>query len=226
MSFESVEECLAHLEAELRDSLPKGHFDVLEYASIYYKHKAAQGEDPMKEDALEQFTLEIKQAIAKMDIYKYKKAIYAGLRTQQVLVITAELTSGKYVQIPQYFWHHPMSKEENIICIYNERNTAEETAKKLNDFMGKEAAKTEYSRLESQYLVCISEREFLEVLLSQKNDEVPIKYANILIICEAEKRTVECDLILGLMKDFVLPKRTNFRMILIGDYLDITNIKQ
>lgn len=159
---------------------------------------------------------EFEQAKRKLPLYCYKKAILKLLENHQCLVLSADTGTGKTTQLPQYLNNF---NQKNIICTQPRKlptltsadRVGFETGCQINAFTS--SFRVESTKLDS-FVNYFSEVAFLNYLLKQISNNNYLESVSVLIIDEAHERSLECDIILGLVKKYLLPNRPDLKVII------------
>lgn len=175
-------------------------------------------------------------------VYEWRNKILNLVQKNNVVIIASETGSGKTTQIPQYLYENAVEKlnskkkqqtvngkrRKNTIAITQPRRVAamsvakrvaEETGTKLGELVGyrvrfddKSCGKTKMKFMTDGMLVRAA---MLSPMLEQ---------FGIIILDEAHERTLQTDILLGILKR-AIAKRRNLKVVIMSATLDVDLFK-
>ncbi|CAG9329458.1 unnamed protein product [Blepharisma stoltei] len=164
--------------------------------------------------------IEAKLAMRRLPLYKNKNLIIDTARENQCVVVTAETGSGKTTQMPQYFLFNEISNNKLVFITQPRKIAAVSVAKRVQQELDGQGVcyilhKSEINKLNyCGGIVYFTENCFLSYLLIEIKSERFMEICQVLILDEAHERSLEFDVILGLIKQYILPRRPDFRLII------------
>ncbi|KAJ0412253.1 hypothetical protein ATCC90586_006639 [Pythium insidiosum] len=168
--------------------------------------------------------LSIQEGRKKLPVYPYRDALLEAIRNYQVLIIEGETGSGKTTQIPQYLHEVGYSELGRIGCTQPRRVAAMSVAARVAQEMGvKLGNEVGYSiRFED----CTSDKTVIKymtdgMLLREFLTEPDLKSYSVMVIDEAHERTLNTDILFGLIKD-IARFREDIKIIIASATLDAT----
>jgi pre-mRNA-splicing factor ATP-dependent RNA helicase DHX16 len=157
-----------------------------------------------------------------LPIYQYREQLLAAIEEYQVLIIVGETGSGKSTQIPQYLHESGFSKLGKIGCTQPRRVAAMSVAARVAEEMGcKLGNEVGYSiRFEDS----TSEKTILKymtdgMLMREFLGEPDLASYSVMIIDEAHERTLQTDVLFGLVKD-IARFRNDIKLLISSATLD------
>lgn len=165
------------------------------------------------------FASEARLISQNLPLLKYRQDIISHLLSNQCLILQADTGLGKTTQIPQYLFLHEYFSGYQIFCTQPRKLAAFCVAKRVNEEFrcsNITSSCVSYKGLKEMKetpIVYFSEYMFLSYLLTEIYNEYPLKTCRALIIDEVHERNVETDMILSLVKKYVLAKRPDFKLI-------------
>ena len=164
-----------------------------------------------------------------LPLLKYKNTILDLIKSNQCLILQADTGLGKTTQVPQYLLSDPYFSTHQIYCTQPRKIAAMCVAKRVNEEMQSNKAKSclnfiEISSIFNYSIVYFSESSFLNYLLTEIYNEVPLKSSKVLILDEAHERNIETDVILALIKFYILKKRKDFKLIITSATLQVETL--
>lgn len=144
---------------------------------------------------------EISDIRQKLPIYQYKQQIIDLISSNQISIIIGETGSGKTTQLCQYI--HEVYKNYKIIITQPRRVAAISVSKRVNEEIGIK------DKIVSGYKVRFEEQRGSEtrilfmtdgILIREFLNDPLLKKYNLVIIDEAHERSLNCDIILGILK--------------------------
>lgn len=163
---------------------------------------------------------EISQASRNLPLYSYKRQILETLYNSSFLVLTADTGAGKSTQLVQYLaLDSTICQEKTVICTQPRKIAASSLCKRVSIETGYKVGCCYYS---SEVLstgikpriIYMTENCLLNALLEELNKEIPMEWCNVIIIDEAHERSVECEILFGLVKKFLYLKRKDMKFII------------
>lgn len=145
---------------------------------------------------------EISEIRQKLPIYQYKQQILDLVSSNQISIIIGETGSGKTTQLCQYI--HEVYKSYKIIITQPRRVAAISVSKRVNEEIGIK------DKIVSGYKVRFEEHRGIEtrilfmtdgILIREFLNDPLLKKYNLVIIDEAHERSLNCDIILGILKE-------------------------
>ncbi|GLE00390.1 hypothetical protein PINS_up009147 [Pythium insidiosum] len=168
--------------------------------------------------------LSMQEGRKKLPVYPYRDALLEAIRNYQVLIIEGETGSGKTTQIPQYLHEVGYSELGRIGCTQPRRVAAMSVAARVAQEMGvKLGNEVGYSiRFED----CTSDKTVIKymtdgMLLREFLTEPDLKSYSVMVIDEAHERTLNTDILFGLIKD-IARFRDDIKIIIASATLDAT----
>lgn len=163
-----------------------------------------------------------------LPIYAYREPLLEAIRNYPVLIIEGETGSGKTTQIPQYLHEVGYSELGRIGCTQPRRVAAMSVAARVAQEMDvKLGNQVGYSiRFED----CTSEETVIKymtdgMLLREFLTEPDLRSYSVMIIDEAHERTLNTDILFGLIKD-VARFRDDIKIIVASATLDATKFSK
>ena len=157
-----------------------------------------------------------------LPIFQYREQLLAAIEEYQVLIIVGETGSGKSTQIPQYLHESGFSKLGKIGCTQPRRVAAMSVAARVAEEMGvKLGNEVGYSiRFEDS----TSEKTILKymtdgMLMREFLGEPDLASYSVMIIDEAHERTLQTDVLFGLVKD-IARYRNDIKLLISSATLD------
>ncbi|CAI8509994.1 unnamed protein product [Hanseniaspora opuntiae] len=190
----------------LEDKQPKKQNteDAVDYENLdtdllknmeYLKNTKIQNKSKMEKKS------EISDIRQKLPIYQYKQQIIDLISSNQISIIIGETGSGKTTQLCQYI--HEVYKNYKIIITQPRRVAAISVSKRVNEEIGIK------DKIVSGYKVRFEEQRGSEtrilfmtdgILIREFLNDPLLKKYNLVIIDEAHERSLNCDIILGILK--------------------------
>ncbi|CAK9302233.1 unnamed protein product [Gordionus sp. m RMFG-2023] len=177
----------------------------------------------------------IQKQCESLPIYSFRRDIYDALENYQTIIIVGETGSGKTTQLPKYLiewgWTDYINESNKMkICLVQPRRiavikSAARIAEEYGVVLGHQVGYV--IRFESCF---DSEKTKVKVvtrgiLLREMLKDPLLSAYSILILDEAHERSVEMDIIFGLVRK-VLKKRPTFRLIISSATLDVKDLVQ
>jgi pre-mRNA-splicing factor ATP-dependent RNA helicase DHX16 len=152
-----------------------------------------------------------------LPIYEYKQKILDLLKKNNILIIEGETGSGKTTQIPQYLYENGYCEKNKKICITQPRrvaamSVASRVAYEMGVKCGHEvgyAIRFEENISPMTKIIYMTDGILLRYLLSDNL----LQEFSVLIIDEAHERSIQTDIIFGIIKTLI-QKRTDLKIII------------
>lgn len=144
---------------------------------------------------------DISETRQRLPIYQYKQQIIDLISSNQISIIIGETGSGKTTQLCQYI--HEVYKNYKIIITQPRRVAAISVSKRVNEEIEMK------DKIVSGYKVRFEEKRGPEtrilfmtdgILIREFLNDPLLKKYNLVIIDEAHERSLNCDIILGILK--------------------------
>jgi ATP-dependent RNA helicase DHX8/PRP22 len=174
---------------------------------------------------------------ADLPIFLEKKNILSILQNEQFLIISGETGCGKSTQIPKFLYQHLFSLDkrdkvqglpfsDGIIGVTQPRRVgavslARRVAEELGVELGEEVGYT--VRFDDRSRENKTKIRFMTdgVLLRECASDPLLRKYSVIIIDEAHERSLQTDILLGLLRDLALNKRPDLRVIVTSATLDV-----
>lgn len=157
-----------------------------------------------------------------LPVYKLKRQLIKAIAENQVLVVIGETGSGKTTQMTQYMAEMGLTSKGIVGCTQPRRVAASSVAKRVAEEFGCElgqevgyAMRFEDCTSPSTVIKYMTEGMLLREYLA---DNSLFKYSA-LMLDEAHERTINTDVLFGLLKDLV-KERSDFKLIVTSATLD------
>lgn len=157
-----------------------------------------------------------------LPIYAFRKDLMKAIEDHQVIVVVGETGSGKTTQIPQYLYEEGYCKRGKIGCTQPRRvaamSVSERVAKEMNVELGHEVGysiRFEDATNEKTIIKYMTDGMLVREFLSEPD----LASYSALIIDEAHERTLNTDILFGLIKD-VGRYRPELKIIIASATLD------
>ncbi|XP_048576550.1 ATP-dependent RNA helicase DEAH12, chloroplastic isoform X2 [Nematostella vectensis] len=162
------------------------------------------------------FNREKRRLESALPIYARKSQIIQTIKDNQVTVLIGETGSGKSTQIGQYLYDAGLADKRQIVCTQPRKVAATSLAQQVSREMGQKVGKLVGYMVGSQKHVGPATRlQYTTdhaLLMECIKDNTLSKYSCI-IIDEAHERSVNTDLLIGMIKH-TLPKRPDLKVII------------
>ncbi|CAK4071413.1 unnamed protein product [Aphanomyces euteiches] len=166
--------------------------------------------------------LDMQESRKRLPIYAYRDVLLEAVRDHQVIIMVGETGSGKTTQVPQYLHEVGYSELGKIGCTQPRRVAAMSVSARVAQEMGvKLGNEVGYSiRFED----CTSDKTVIKymtdgMLLREFLTEPDLKSYSVMIIDEAHERTLQTDILFGLIKD-IARYREDLKIIIASATLD------
>lgn len=161
--------------------------------------------------------LSIEETKKSLPVFEFKDELLSSVEKYSVLIVVGETGSGKTTQLPQYLYEAGYGKYGKMIgCTQPRRVAAVSVAARVADEVGTSLGdKVGYSVRfdekvsENTVIKYMTDGMLVREFLTDHNLD---KYS-VMIIDEAHERTLQTDILLGLLKD-LLKKRPDFKLII------------
>jgi ATP-dependent RNA helicase DHX8/PRP22 len=167
-------------------------------------------------------SLSIKEQRESLPIYKLRGQLIEALATNQILVVIGETGSGKTTQMTQYLFESGYCERGMIGCTQPRRVAAMSVARRVAEEFGcKLGSAVGYSiRFED----CTSEETVIKymtdgMLMREFLMDGELKRYSVIILDEAHERTVNTDVLFGLLKRVCIARK-DFKLIVTSATLD------
>ncbi|AIB10006.1 splicing factor Prp43 (nucleomorph) [Lotharella oceanica] len=158
-----------------------------------------------------------------LPIYEAKEKILCGVESNDILIVIGDTGSGKTTQITQFIYQKFDSNILRICCTQPRRIAAMSISKKVSkDLNCKLGNIVGYSvRFENLSDMDTKIKYVTEgILIKQLSADFLIKEYSYIIIDEAHERTINTDILLGILKE-VVKIRSSFKLIVMSATLEI-----
>lgn len=164
----------------------------------------------------------MKEIRESLPMFKYRTELLAAIEEYQILIVVGETGSGKTTQLPQYLHETGVTKRGMVGCTQPRRVAAMSVAARVADEMGvKLGNEVGYSvRFED----ATSDKTVIKymtdgMLLREFMTEPSLSNYSVLIIDEAHERTLNTDVLFGLVKD-IARFRPDFKLLISSATMD------
>lgn len=164
----------------------------------------------------------MKEVRESLPMFKYREELLAAIDEYQILIVVGETGSGKTTQLPQYLHETGVTKRGIVGCTQPRRVAAMSVAARVAEEMGvKLGNEVGYSvRFED----ATTEKTVIKymtdgMLLREFMTEPSLSSYSVLIIDEAHERTLNTDVLFGLVKD-IARFRPDFKLLISSATMD------
>lgn len=164
----------------------------------------------------------MKETRESLPMFQYREELLAAIEEYQILIIVGETGSGKTTQLPQYLHEAGVTKRGMVGCTQPRRVAAMSVAARVADEMGiKLGQEVGYSvRFENN----TTEKTVIKyltdgMLLREFMTDPALSTYSVLIIDEAHERTLNTDVLFGLVKD-IARFRPDFKLLISSATMD------
>ncbi|GAB9470862.1 Pre-mrna-splicing factor atp-dependent rna [Globisporangium polare] len=202
--------------------------DFISEQMLKGQHVSEQDIKDAREKMEESKNLSMQEGRKRLPIFPYREQLLEAIRNYSVIIIEGETGSGKTTQIPQYLHEIGYSELGKIGCTQPRRvaamSVAARVAQEMDVKLGNEVG---YSiRFED----CTNEKTVIKymtdgMLLREFLTEPDLKSYSVMIIDEAHERTLDTDILFGLIKD-VARFRDDIKIIIASATLDATKFSE
>eukprot|EP01084_Bolivina_argentea_P046349 85351_1 len=160
-----------------------------------------------------------------LPVFKYKEEILTTIKNNLITLIIGETGSGKTTQIPQYLLEWDFITASNkIVCTQPRTVAATSVALRVSEEQKCELGTIVgyHIRLDRKITENITKLEYMTegVLLRKAMTNNKLIGYGIVIIDEAHERTVNADLLMGFLKQFVEERKNDLHVIIMSATLD------
>ncbi|WBW74107.1 ATP-dependent RNA helicase, spliceosomal Dhx35 [Schizosaccharomyces osmophilus] len=162
-----------------------------------------------------------------LPIFKYREPLLYAIETFQVTLLHGHTGCGKTTQLPQYLYETGWTKEGKIIgCTQPRRLVARSVATRVSEELNTEVGKACGYKIQFEHNV--SDETKIEYmtdgsLLKEILTDPLLQRFSVIMIDEVHERTVNIDLLLGILKRILL-KRPDLRVILASASANIQSL--
>lgn len=178
----------------------------------------------------------IEETKRSLPVYEYKDELLEAIEKYPVLIVVGETGSGKTTQLPQYLYEAGYGKGGKMIgCTQPRRVAAVSVASRVADEVGtKVGDKVGYSIRFDEKSGNNTRIKYMTdgMLVREFLTDGDLEKYSVMIIDEAHERTLQTDILLGLLKE-LLKRRSDFKLIIssatinakkFSDYFDAAPI--
>lgn len=165
---------------------------------------------PTAEDMQQKAFKTLQEQRHSLPAFKHKSDLMKIIRDNQVIVVVGETGSGKTTQLAQYLHEEGYTRYGKIGCTQPRRVAAMSVAKRVSEEMGcRLGGKVGYAiRFED----CTSNETVIKymtdgVLLRESLNDPDIEQYSTIIIDEAHERSLQTDILLGLLRRILMRRR-------------------
>jgi len=163
-----------------------------------------------------------------LPISNHQQELLQALKNNQILIIAGETGSGKTTQVPKLCIQAGLGQMGKIMMTQPRRLAATRTALRICDEMQLEIGKEIGYRIRFQHLTHAA--TLLEVVtdgvpLSGNLENSPFKGYEVVIVDEVHERSINIDLLLGLLK-MESQKRSDLKIILMSATLNLERLTE
>lgn len=157
-----------------------------------------------------------------LPIVQIKDHIIQMIKNHQVIIVAAETGSGKSTQLPKFLLEAQLGKKGKIACIQPRRIAATSIAKRIAFELKEPLGQSVGYRI--RFDDQTSSKTFIQImtdgmLLSELHHDILLSEYDAIVIDEAHERSLNIDLLLGLLKKLLL-KRSDFKIIIASATID------
>ena len=225
-SVESSNPYLEHLPSHLRSA--GGPFDALIPGKTTAKEAFAIEDgaiNPLTRTPYSQTYRDILKKRRELPVSKQRQEFLDLIHDHQIVILVGETGSGKTTQIPQFLMYDelPQLKGMMIACTQPRRvaamSVARRVAEELDVTLGNEVGYT--IRFED----CTSDQTVLKyctdgMLLREAMIDPLLSRYSAIILDEAHERTLQTDILMGLLQDLCQTKRPDLKLVVMSATLD------
>lgn len=170
-----------------------------------------------------------KKMFDRLPVVEYKDEILSSLEREQILIVVGETGSGKTTQIPQFLVEllQPQISGLMIGCTQPRRvaaiTVAQRVAHEMGVMVGEEVGySVRFDEMTSESTLIKYLTDGMLIRESMYDDRLS-KYAAI-IIDEAHERTIQTDILLGVLRD-ICRRRKSLKLIIMSATIDTEKFK-
>jgi len=150
-----------------------------------------------------------------LPVQEKKREIVRLIESHQVVVLSSETGTGKTTQIPRFIQEHfgesvVCSQPRRIAAISIAKRVAEETGTELGEYVGY-SVRFEERASEKTQIKYVTDGAFIRDFI----DDALVKKYRAVVIDEVHERTINIDLLLGLVKDAVFA-RSDLKVVIMS----------
>ena len=156
-----------------------------------------------------------------LPIHEYRDQFIEAVHDNSVLVVVGDTGSGKTTQVPQFIhaafpdFHISITQPRRIAAITVARRVAKEMNSQIGQQVGYAVRFDARISYETKIRYCTD-----GVLLREACDDQNLSHWDVVIVDEAHERTVDTDVVLGLLKR-ARKIRPQLRIIVMSATLDV-----
>jgi ATP-dependent helicase HrpA len=163
-----------------------------------------------------------------LPILARRQDIMQALQRTQVLIVAGDTGSGKSTQLPQYCLELERGSSGLIAHTQPRRLAARALAARIAEELGQAVGATVGFRVRFADRVSAASRLILMtdgLLLAELNSDPLLKRYDTIIVDEAHERTLNVDLLLGVLKR-ILPRRPDLKLLVTSATLDVERMSR
>jgi ATP-dependent helicase HrpA len=163
-----------------------------------------------------------------LPIFARREDIIRALERAQVLIVAGDTGSGKSTQLPQYCLELKRGSSGLIAHTQPRRLAARALAARIAEELGQAVGATVGFRVRFADRVSAATRLVLMtdgLLLAELSSDPLLKRYDTIIVDEAHERTLNVDLLLGVLKR-ILPRRPDLKLLVTSATLDVERMAQ
>ncbi|CAD8086612.1 unnamed protein product [Paramecium primaurelia] len=156
-----------------------------------------------------------------LPIFQFREKIIKSIRENQVIIIAGETGCGKTTQIPQYIYENDpnvkiaVTQPRRVAAMTLAERCSLEKQTKLGQLIGYNVRFDDCTSKDTQITFLTDGMLIREFIIDQQ-----LKRYDVIIIDEAHERTVQSDLLLGLLKN-LCRKRKQLKVIMMSATMQI-----
>lgn len=164
-----------------------------------------------------------------LPVYAQKDDFLHALENNQIILVSGVSGAGKSTQIPKWLLETPWGQEKNkqIVCVQPRRiaaiSLATRVCEELNEVVGDRVGfKVRFEELCSG----MTKFKFVTdgILVFEACSDILLQSYSCIILDEAHERSIFNDILFGICAG-IIPRRPNFRLILMSATLDVSQFK-
>jgi ATP-dependent helicase HrpA len=163
---------------------------------------------------------------AALPISAHREVIMESLRRQQILIVAGDTGSGKSTQLPQFCLELGRGLTAMIAHTQPRRLAARSLAARIAEEIGQAVGESVGYRVRFADQVSAATRLVLMtdgLLLAEVGRDPLLRRYDTVIIDEAHERTLNIDLLMGVLKG-ILPRRPDLQLIITSATLDVDRV--